>query len=155
MSNKQQAYRNTSISLPEVFDKVAKLDGTIEEKAAELLAYDNQHLRWFVDVMYNAPLGQIEIPKYIASSNPIGNHYASIGGSKAKIEAIIGDKNSHTTQKNLRLLLENLHADEAELVVNLLKGRKIEGISKAVFKKAYPVFFPVSLQTTLEETQED
>lgn len=53
MSN---VYRNTSLTLPEVFKRVAAMkDATNEEKAKELSHYDSVTLQWFVDVMYNAP----------------------------------------------------------------------------------------------------
>lgn len=152
MSN---VYRNKSIGLPDIFEKVANLEGTVEDKAKELLIYDSATLRWFVDVMYNAPLKDIPVPDYRPSSNPIGNDYMTIASCKSRIEWVINNKDNPMAQKNLRLVLENVHANEAKLIANLLKGEKVDDISKAVFKKAYPAFFPVNNQPTLEDFQEE
>lgn len=152
MSN---GYRNKNITLPEVFARVAKLEGNDEEQIKELLIYDSASLRWFVDVMYNAPLNDIEVPNYKPSIHPIGNTFMSIANSKSKLEWVIENKHHPLSQKNIRLVLENVHADEAELIANLLSGKKVEGIRKAVFKKAFPAFFPVSSQPTLEDFQEE
>ena len=153
MSN---VYRNTSLTLPEVFKRVAAMkDATNEEKAKELSYYDSVTLQWFVDVMYNAPVGGIDIPQYVESQLPIGNHYSTLHTVRSKLESIIADKNSLASTRSLRLILENVHANEAVLIADLLKGNKVNGISKGVFKKLYPEFFQESGNQTLEELMEE
>lgn len=153
MSN---AYRNTSLTLPEVFARVAAMkDASNKEKAKELSHYDSVTMKWFVDVMYNAPVGGIDIPRYVESQLPIGNHYSTIHTVRAKLESIIADKNSLSSTKNLRLILENVHANEAVLIADLLQGKKVNGISKGVFKELYPEFFPERDQPTLEDLQDE
>lgn len=150
-----EQYYNSDLSLPEIFEKVRKFEGSNDEKAQLLFKYDSHSLRWFVDVMYNAPLGGIDIPVYEPSKNPVGNNYMTIRASMGKLEHVIGDKTNANNSKMLKNILQNVHADEAQLIVNLLKGEKIDGISKAVFKKTYPQFFPVTGEETLFDLQGD
>lgn len=142
------------LTLPEIFKKVVESNGTIDDKARILLSYDSRSLRWFVDVMYNAPIKDVEIPDYMPSKYSIGNTHMSFQNSLTRLENVLQDPTSFTSKKSLRLILENVHADEAELIANLLQGKKVDGISKGVFKRAYPKFFPVSDEATLEDAVE-
>lgn len=143
------------LTIPEIFKKVSELNGTIDEKARLLLRYDSRSLRWFIDVMYNAPIPDTEIPAYIPSKYSIGNTHMTIHGCLTRLESVLKDPNTMVSKKSLRLVLENVHADEAVLIANLFRKKKIDGISKAVFKRAYPAFFPVSVESTLEDALEE
>jgi len=136
------AYIDKGLTLPEVFKRVAEKE-TIEEKAKTLKAYETKSLRWFIDSLYNRDLSDIVIPEYKVSKNPSGIAFMNINNSMNRIEAAINNKDKpRILNRNLTLVLEGVTSDEASLIEKLLKGeRRITGVSKTVFKKAYPEFF--------------
>jgi len=136
------AYIDKGLTLPEVFKRVAEKE-TIEEKAKALKAYETKSLRWFIDSLYNRDLSDIVIPEYKASVNPSGIAFMNINNSMNRIEAAISNKDKPwIVNRNLTLVLEGVTSEEASLIEKLLKGeRRITGVSKTVFKKAYPEFF--------------
>lgn len=135
-------YIDKSLSLPEVFDRVAKRE-TVAEKVELVKAYESKHLRWFVDVMYNGDFTDIEVPDYKPSNAPAGIAYMNIKNAIPRLEAVM--KNRHKpriVERNLKVVLESVTQEEAQLIVKMIKGeRKIDGVSKTVFKKAFPEFF--------------
>jgi hypothetical protein len=135
-------YVDKSLTLPEVFDRVAEKE-TIEEKTKLLKAYETRALKWFIDSLYNRDLSDITIPKYKSSNNPSGIAYMNIGNSISRIEAAINNKDRERIfNRNMTLVLEGVTRDEAILIEKVIKGeRRITGVSKTVFKKAYPEFF--------------
>ena len=136
------AYIDKSLTLPEIFERVSEKK-TIEEKAKLLKDFETKSLRWFIDSLYNRDLSYIEIPKYKVSNNPSGIAFINIGNSINRIEAAIKNKDKPwVVNRNLTLVLEGMTSDEAKLIEKLIKGeRRITGVSKTVFKKAYPEFF--------------
>jgi|AntRauTorcE11897_2_1112592.scaffolds.fasta_scaffold35729_2 hypothetical protein len=136
------AYIDKGLTLPEVFKRVAEKE-TIEEKAKLLKAYETKSLRWFIDSLYNRDLSDIVIPEYKVSKNPSGIAFMNINNSMNRIEAAISNKDKPwIVNRNLTLVLEGVTSEEASLIEKLLKGeRRITGVSKTVFKKAYPEFF--------------
>ena len=136
------AYIDKGLTLPEVFKRVAEKE-TIEEKAKALKAYETKSLRWFIDSLYNRDLSDIVIPEYKVSKNPSGIAFMNINNSMNRIEAAISNKDKPwIMNRNLTLVLEGVTSEEASLIEKLLKGeRRITGVSKTVFKKAYPEFF--------------
>jgi len=100
-------------------------------------------LRWFIDSLYNRDLSDIVIPEYKVSKNPSGIAFMNINNSMNRIEAAISNKDKPwIVNRNLTLVLEGVTSEEASLIEKLLKGeRRITGVSKTVFKKAYPEFF--------------
>jgi len=136
------AYIDKGLTLPEVFKRVAEKE-TIEEKAKALKAYETKSLRWFIDSLYNRDLSDIVIPEYKVSKNPSGIAFMNINNSMNRIEAAISNKDKPwIVNRNLTLVLEGVTSEEASLIEKLLKGeRRITGVSKTVFKKAYPEFF--------------
>lgn len=146
-------YIDKSLTLPEIFDRVAE-KGTIEEKASLLRAYDTKHLRWFIDALYNRDFSSLTIPEYKPSNMPSGIAFMSINTAIPRIGVALqhADK-PHVVDRNLTLVLEGVTKEEAELLVKLFKGEKrIAGVSKAVFKKAYPEFFRSEKEDQQSET---
>jgi hypothetical protein len=135
-------YVDKGLTLPEVFKRVAEKE-TIEEKAKLLKLYETKSLRWFIDSLYNRDLSDIAIPQYKVSVNPSGIAFMNINNSISRIEAAISNKDKpQILNRNLTLVLEGVTSDEAILIEKILKGeRRINGVSKTVFKKAYPEFF--------------
>jgi len=136
------AYIDKGLTLPEVFKRVSEKE-TIEEKAKLLKAYETKSLRWFIDSLYNRDLSDIVIPEYKVSKNPSGIAFMNINNSMNRIEAAISNKDKPwIVNRNFTLVLEGVTSEEASLIEKLLKGeRRITGVSKTVFKKAYPEFF--------------
>jgi len=136
------AYIDKGLTLPEVFKRVSEKE-TIEEKAKLLKAYETKSLRWFIDSLYNRDLSDIVIPEYKVSKNPSGIAFMNINNSINRIEAAISNKDKPwIVNRNFTLVLEGVTSEEASLIEKLLKGeRRITGVSKTVFKKAYPEFF--------------
>lgn len=135
-------YIDKSLTLPEVFEKVGKKD-TIEEKVNLLRHFDTKSLRWFVDALYNRDFSSLVIPEYKMSGKTPGIAYMSIQNAIPRLEAALNNHNKpHVVERNLLLVLANLSNEEAMLIEKVIKGeRRVAGVSKTVFKKAYPEFF--------------
>lgn len=134
-----------SYTLPEIFERVAQEDGT-DKKAALLKRFDSRHLQWFVDAMYNRDLSDLKIPEYKKSTLQPTVTLMTIKQAIPRIEAAYRHRdNEKTSKRNLQIALENVTAEEADLLERLIRGeKKINGVSKAVFKKVYPQFFRLS-----------
>lgn len=134
---------NSSLTIPEVFDRIRSAGDTVDEKAKELSRYAHRpDIRWIVDYMYNADVTQVVIPEYKKNNYPLGCNYMSIGTSIAMLNTAIQHRsNPKVYERNLITILESVHATEAEFLEAVLKGGKVEGISKAVFKRVFPGFF--------------
>lgn len=137
-------YVNKTLSLPEIFKRVAA-QPTVEEKINTLKQYDRKDVRWVVDFMYNADTEGLTIPEYKKSNYIDGMSYMTIITAIGKLQSAIQYRNNPSVYtRNMTVLLESLHADEAQLIVDIFQGKKIEGVSKKVFKRVYPNFFPES-----------
>lgn len=132
-----------NLTLPEIFEQV-RAEESLESKVEVLLMYNRADLRWFVDIMYNGNFEDVIVPSFEPSKLPIGATYTSLRKGYKTIDSIFKERFSPKAEARLRTALECLHATEADLIVNLLSGKKVEGISKAVFKRAYPRFFSES-----------
>ena len=134
-------YVNTSLPIPEIFKRVSE-QPTIEDKANMLKQFDRRDIRWVVDFMYNADVTGLYIPDYTPSSTISGVSYASFNTSLARIESALNNRNNKKIYERVLCgVLETMHESEATLLCDILLGKKIEGVSKQVFKKAYPAFF--------------
>lgn len=131
-----------SFSIPEAFDEVRKQE-TVNEKARKLKEFDGTGMRWFVDALFNRDFTFVGKVDYKPLQNPRDMQYAKIQTSIKRLEALQEHKNKpEVVYRNAVLVLEVVSPAEAELIMKLFTGdRKIEGINKAVFKKAYPEFF--------------
>lgn len=130
-------------TIPEVFDLVRETK-TQEEKIKALRAYDSKQMRWFIYNTYFVDWSGITIPSYKPNHRPPEICNMSIKTALTRLEAAFQnkDKNPKLTEKLLDIVLNEVSAKEAELLVNLFQGKKIKGVSKAVLKAAYPNFFP-------------
>ena len=127
----------------EIFDKV-RAASTTEERARVLSQY--AHLR---DIQFIAALvadpemrSKIRIPEYKVSDKPATFDYMTIRSAVGHITAALRHPgNTALMDRKIALVLENVHAGEAELLVELIKHGRVEGIHKSVFKRAFPAFF--------------
>ncbi len=133
---------NLSKTLPEIFADVRKLD-SVEEKAKLLRLYKNRTLAFYINELYNSDWSDVTVPNYRPSTFPPGLAVATIGTNIDRLLAVkrLNSTNPERAQELLLLVLETVTEDEAELLVNMIRNRRVEGISKAVFKRVYPEFF--------------
>lgn len=134
---------NRNKSLAEIFQTVKEFEGTLDDKAKLLKGYTRKDVRWYVDFMYNRSGDFLDVPEFKYSNRPHGVSFATINTSIARIEAAVRlrDTNPEASERNILRVLEIIPNDEADLLVDLFRGRKVDGISKAVFKRAYPDLF--------------
>lgn len=129
-------------TIPEIFDAVRAAEGSVDDKAQVLKMYDRKDLRFVVDFMYNGNKDGLYVPEYTPSSKPVGMNYMTIGTALKQIEAALQYRTQiDVYERNVVRVLESVSADEAQLIADLFEGKKVEGISKAVFKRVYPAFF--------------
>lgn len=148
MSNKVQAilsgqvYINKNKTVPEIFEFIVSVEDK-EEKVAYLKAYNTKALQYVINGMYNVDWTGMPIPKYKKNHRPPEICTLSINTAISRIEKAYQykDTNKELAAKNMEIILNELSAVEAELIVNMIKGKKVPGISKSTFSEAYPQFF--------------
>lgn len=140
---KGRKHINTKRSVPEVFDVIREAE-TNEEKIALLQAYDSKAMRFIVNGMYNVDWSDLKIPKHKKNHKPSDISEASIGTSITRLQSAYKHRNSNpeTSERNLIRVLEDVSAAESELLVDMIKGRKVKGISKNVFRRSFPSIVP-------------
>lgn len=132
---------NKHLPVNEIFKLVADLNGTVDEKARLLAQYDRKDIRWLIDIAYNGEQ-PYPIPEYKQSNRPHGVGFMTLLNALPKLNSALQYKdNKSVYDRNLKLVLENVSIGETELLISVLQGRKIEGVSKAVLKRVYPTFF--------------
>lgn len=134
---------NRNLPASDIFARVKDLVGTVDDKASLLAQYDRKDIRWLVDFAYNSdPTKLPPMPEFKRSIRPSGIDYMTILSALPRIEASLKHKdNLALWNKNMALVLENVNGNDADLLVSLFSGKKVEGVSKAVFKRVYPNFF--------------
>ena len=131
-----------SRTIPEVIEHVAQM-GTREDKVALLKMYNTKTLRFVVDAMYNQEWTGVQIPVYVPNHRPVGICNMSLHNSLRRLEAAYKyrESNPEVTARNLEIALTEMSADESALLVSIIEGRKVAGISKAMWKEVYPDLF--------------
>src|SRR5690554_362611 len=144
---KKKHHVNLSRTIPEVFDVVAAAESK-EEKIGLLKAYDTKGLRYIVNGLYNVDWSELKVPKYKPSNRPPEVADSNILKCIPRIEAAYQNRvrKPDVAKRAILNVLESVSSREAELLVNMMAGRKIDGISKAIFKAAYPEFFRMETQ---------
>lgn len=132
-----------NITLPEIFEYVNKQTSN-DDKYLVLRRYSNtMQMKWFVNAMYNFDFKDYYIPKYRQSTLPVGLTQ-TIGKNIKRIESAIRLFQRGNTKKYddlMTITLESVSKDEAVLLEQLFANKKVEGISKSIWKKLYPDFF--------------
>lgn len=136
-------YINKGLTLPEIFEIVEKCK-TKNEKIKKLRDYDSNTLRWYIDNLYNTDW--TNVPDYKQFKNkkrPIGNSHLTVSTSIKRLETVkkYMGKNNNIAEKNLGIVLEEVSEEEYKLLINMFKNKKIEGLSKNIWKEVYPQFF--------------
>lgn len=132
---------NKNRPLNEVLELVRAYNGTVTEKADLLLQYDSKELRWFVDRQFNGKWPK-PIPVYKKSTKPYGMNFMTLRQAITDIDvALRNEGHEKLYTKKMIIALENISSGEAELIELMFKGEHVRGLSKSIFKKAYPQFF--------------
>lgn len=130
-------------TLPEVFDKVRTFDNN-DDKIAILKKYNSKQLAWFVNNTYNFDFSKYTLPEYTPNTKPPEICYLTINKAITRIQAAVSFHNKGNMKRFddlMTLVLEGVSKREAELIEDLFANKKIDGISKTVWKKVYPEFF--------------
>lgn len=145
---KGKKHLNSARTIPEVFDIVRDAE-TQEEKVALLQAYNSKGMRYIVNGLYNVDWSDMQVPKVKLSHRPPEVCNAGINTILTRLESAYKYRlmKPEVTHRNLVRILEEVSKREAELLLDMFKGKKVEGISKAVFKRAYPEFFRSEQET--------
>lgn len=143
-----------SLTIPEVLKIVADAEDR-EDKVAYLKAYNTRALRFVIDGLYNIDWEGVPIPKFRPNHRPVGICNMTLNTALSRINAALQYKNSNpnVTLRNMSIVLEEISAAESALLTGIIKGRKIKGISKSVFREAYPEQFRFQNETEESETE--
>lgn len=153
---------NKARSLDVVFAMVREAESQ-EEKIKILRAYNTKAMRWLVSLMYARDLSMLPSVDYTPSHRPEGVS-ATMNTVIQRVESAfrVYDINPQKYNDLMNLSLESLTSGEAELLVNVMRGKKVQGVSKAVWKQLYPEFFrdedqdsdtTQSVEKSVQETQ--
>lgn len=135
--------RVAEMTVPELIEKARELPSN-EERVALFTHYKTYALKWIVFQMYFVDHTSVMIPSYEANNDPAPICPTSLKNSINRLESIVMLSNNgqvEKAQRNLSVVLESVPASEAELIVMVMSDRKIQGISKSVWKKVFPEFF--------------
>jgi hypothetical protein len=133
---------NKAKTIPEVFDKIREMESK-DNKVLLLQAYETKTLKFVIDLIYNHDLTHIKIPDYVPNHRPPEICYLTLHTGMAKIKTAIqySETKPEITERMLQVILSEISEPESDLLVSIIKGKKVEGISKSVFKEAYPDLF--------------
>lgn len=129
-------------TIPEVFENVLQMESR-EDKITLLRMYNTKALKWVIDAMYNVDWEGVKIPEYVPNHRPVGICNMTINTALSRLRNVVrySKDNPEVAEKNLLIVLEEVSADEAKLLVDIIQGRKVAGITKAMFREAYPDLF--------------
>lgn len=140
-------------TLPEVFEK-ARGYSTNEEKLMILRKHNSQQLMWFVNATYNFDFSGIILPEYKVNNSPPEICYLTINRALKRIEQAIVYHQKGNMQRYddlMTVTLEGMSKAESKLIEDLFNNKKIEGISKKVWKEMYPEFFRAEEKTETDQ----
>jgi hypothetical protein len=145
----------TNITLPEVFELANKSENK-DHKMQILKSFSHlRHVKWLVNTMYNRDFSKMFVPRYKPNQYPpdlCGNIWTQVPRIIAAFNAF--DRGDHDKyDRQLTLALETLSADEAALICKMIEGKKVEGISKKMWKDIYPEFFRTAETSDEDSTQ--
>ena len=132
-----------NITLPEIFDYMNEQE-TQDDKLQVLSLYKNmKQMKWLVNAMYNYDFTGFEIPDYTPNMSPPGLAQ-TINNNLSRLESAIKlNQMGKIDRYNdvMSIVLSNVSRQESLLLERILLNKKVEGVSKAMWKKIYPEFF--------------
>ncbi len=130
----------------EIFDEFKKAT-TKEERLRILRENDHPRFREFLVLAFNEGVEfDVEIPNYRPALEPAGLNFAYLDTEVNKLYRFIKNHpkrpeglTPHKQKQLLLVVLESLHQDEAELLVNLIKrDLAIKYLTKNLVMEAFP-----------------
>lgn len=129
----------------EIFEEFQEAD-TRQDKINILRKYDHPRLRLFFELLFNKDIKfDVEIPTYRPAPEPAGLNYSYIESEIPKLYRFIEGHPDRTNVppnklKNLLVVvLESLHKDDAEILVNLFKkDLGIKYLTPKIVSEAFP-----------------
>lgn len=138
-----RTFINRNKTVAETLSFVVKEASNNDEKVKILQQLKNRSLKWIVQAMYTRDLSKYPTPKFEYNHRDAGICHGTIHNSINRIESAfrVYDKNPKSYDDLMTLVLQELPREEAELLIDVMAGKKTRGISKTVWKKIYPEFF--------------
>lgn len=129
----------------EIFDEYQKAN-TKEDKIQVLRKYDHPIFRTFFQFLYKKGIVfDVDVPAYRPAPEPAGLNWTYLDMEIPKLYRFIKDhpnRTNLTPEKKKSLLvvvLESLHKDEAEILVNLIKkDLGIKYLTPKIVQEAFP-----------------
>lgn len=136
-------YISNNKTIQEIFDYVVNNSKNNQEKLALLKQFNHRGIKWLVHVMYCRDLSQYPIPKYEPNTRDKDLCHATIFNSINRIEAALRVYETKPKRYNdlMTLVLQELPQDDAQLLSEVMSGKKYQKISKSIWKQIYPEFF--------------
>lgn len=136
-------YISTNKTIKEVFDYVADNAKSNQEKLVLLKQFNHRGIKWLVHAMYCRDLSHLPIPKYTPNHRDKDLCHATIFNSINRIETAfrLYETKPKKYDDLMTLVLQELPKDDAQLLVDVMSGKKVQGISKSIWKQLYPEFF--------------
>jgi hypothetical protein len=131
----------------EIFDEFEKAE-TKADRIAVLKKYDHPRFRDFLSCALNPTIMfDVEVPQYRPAEEPAGLNFTYLDIEMTKIYRFIKGHPKRpqglTPQKQKQLLLvilESLHKDEAEIMVQLVQKKfKINHLTQKLVQEAYGI----------------
>jgi hypothetical protein len=131
---------------PEIFEEFSQAQ-TKGDRIAVLKRYDNQIFRNFIFYAFSAKVKfDVEIPEYRPAPEPAGLNYTYLSMELDKLYRFIKDHPRRpkelTPQKQKQLLaviLESLHKDEAEMLVQIMKRKfEVKFLTPSLIQEVFP-----------------
>lgn len=119
-------------------------NSTNNDKKLELLRKLNDRgMKYIVSLAYIRDLTNVEVPEYTPCELDYDLCRAKLSNSVNRIESAIrlASKDPEKSKNLFILVLQDLPKDDAQLLVDVIQGKKFNGVSKAVWKRMYPDFF--------------
>jgi hypothetical protein len=136
-----QKFVSHAVSIKDILNKVTEQSNN-DKKVEVLQQYNRPDLKFIVELMYATDLEGFKLPEFKMPNKPFGTTYMTIRAAIPKMRIALANRdNKRVFENNMIRVLESLSTEEVEVLVHVLNGKKIEGISKSVFKKVYPQFF--------------
>lgn len=135
-------------SLPEVFDLVRSAE-TKEEKVKILLGYQSRDMKYVVNGLYNVDWSDVPMPDLEELKTEQNSRtelaYSNINKSLPRIEKAYTVRHTkpEMSRRLIEMVLREVSSDEAQLLIRMFQNKKVNGITKVVFKEAFPQFFRV------------
>jgi hypothetical protein len=130
----------------EIFEEFSQAK-TKGDRLAVLKRYDNQIFRDFIFYAFSAKVKfDVEVPSYRPAPEPAGLNYTYLSMELGKLYRFIKDHprrpkelTAHKQKQLLAVILESLHKDEADMLVQIMKRKfEVPYLTPTLIQEAFP-----------------